>query len=401
MFLRGVQLFSPRRDDSCRTMARGLLLVMIAACGCSNNLPVLTNGGAHATTANEFEGRTLLMSEIQNLRQRGGRIECPIELVNTARTPRKVTLTGTGCHCYGVFEQDRKLDLGTTLEIPPGEVLRLQVVGQPPLTESLQEYRTTFQDESDAATEALDIQCRLQVYHDLKVTPAVLTCEADLHQSADIEQLLTIEQIFRSEDGQVLPPQLLNLPAGVQQRELTRLAEPELIEPGLWRAVWQAVLQVHVPSEIAVAGETETFVTTFTPLQEGLPQVSVTNRLVRRPRVPLVFPRRIQFGRLASDSTPRRTIFVGSRDETPFELQLDEAQLPAGLTGQVHSLTPSRYRVDLSLSHEFGKHRPSAEDDPKASPLLSATVSFLTNLATLPHFTITIEATLPDSSGSE
>ena len=122
---------------------------------------------------------------------------------------------------------------------------------------------------------------------------------------------------------------------------------PTLVEDGIWRAKWTVTLRVEVDGKLSAVGETDSFpITTFDTSKSGTP-AAVTNKIVRRIRVPVRFPQKVHFGRIPTGETRKRSLFLSSATESSFRLKVDKSSLPENVQVSVPEKLSNQYKVDV------------------------------------------------------
>ncbi len=294
------------------------------------------------------QARTLLMSEIHSASDWTNVIECPIEIQNPTDSPQTVKLVSTGCSCYGVIFNGRKLKRGESIEVAANDSLKLNIDAQSPQTESSQEYQARFEFlDSEGSTNEKGIFCHLRVYQDLKVFPKVLICETKPGVKTVIEKELYIERIFRSPDGESKVPVISGLPSGTIVHAVRQTIVPTPIEDGIWQAKWTATLQIELDGELAASGKTDYFPITVVDLGNTETPVAVTNKIIRRIRLPVRFPQKVHFGRIPTGETRKRSLFLSSAAESTFRLKVESSSLPNNVRVSVPKKLSTQYKVDV------------------------------------------------------
>ncbi len=330
---------------SCKSAVYGVVLGLLILNGCKKSNP-----SAYLILPERVRAQTLLLSEIQAAEKMADVIKCPIVVENSTGKAQTLKLVGTGCSCYGVTFEGRKLLKGESLEIAVNETVSLNIDAGPPLTESLQDYQTRFEFQSvtDGKVEQ-NVRCELQVYRDLKVFPLVLVCETDLGVTQDLTRELTIERIYRSEDGATAEPTIQHLPEGVSVLKTVRSVGPIELETGIWKTVWTSLLSVQVAGDLSATGKRETYEVEFDNREDSTAIEPAQMQLVRRARAPILFPKQIQFGRIPLGEKRRRTIFLTHSEEAKFQLRLEQSQLPENVSVMIPEGAASRFRVEVEI----------------------------------------------------
>lgn len=294
------------------------------------------------------QARTLLMSEIHAASEGTNVIECPIVIRNPTDSSQSVKLVSTGCSCYGVILNGRKLERGESIEIAANESLTLNIDAQSPQTESSKEYRARFEiPNSKGSISEKGIFCKLRVYQDLKVYPKILICETKPGVTSTINKGLNIESIYRSSDGETKVPVISGLPSGATIDSVKQTLAPTLIEDGIWRAKWTVTLKIELDGKLSASGETDSFPITAVGSGNTDSPVAVTNKLIRRVRVPVRFPQRVHFGRIPTGETRKRSLFLSSAADSTFRLKVDKSSLPDNVRVNVPEKLSSQYKVDV------------------------------------------------------
>ncbi len=318
-----------------------LLTLLYSACGRSTEESTLI-------VPDIVQARTLLMSEIHAASDGQNVIECPIEIRNPTGNSHTLKLVSTGCSCYGVILNGRKLKRGESIEIAAKESLTLNIDAQSPQTESSQEYQARFEiPNSKGSVNEKGIFCNLRVYQNLKVYPKVLICETKPGVTATINKELNIESIYRSSDGETKVPVISGLPSGATVDSVKQTLVPTVVEDGIWRAKWIVTLKIELDGSLSASGETDSFPITAVDSTSDGSSVAVTNKIIRRVRVPVRFPQRVHFGRIPSGETRKRSLFLSSATDATFRLKLDNSSLPNNVRVSVPEKLSTQYKVDV------------------------------------------------------
>lgn len=293
---------------------------------------------------------TLLLSEIESAADLKRVIDCPIVMSNRGANEVALKLLATGCSCYGVEINGRRIARGESVEVAGHSSLSLNINAQPPLTESSQEYRASFEVLQEAGTRAeRHVTCALQVYRDLKAFPKVLVCETTPGGPTSFERELQLEQIYRSDDGQVDLPVFAGLPSGVELRRLTPAGVPVELETGLWKANWIAELHIEMDEPLLRNERSELHFIRFDSNGGTSTAAELLHRIVRKYRTPVIFPSRVHFGRIPEGEFRKRIIFLSSVDGRRFKLEADAQKLPENVTVMISEDAATRFRVEVQL----------------------------------------------------
>lgn len=306
--------------------------------------------GAGVMMSETVRAPTLLLSEIESAADLARVIDCPIVLDNRGDKGVLLKLLATGCSCYGVEVNGKRIARGESVEVAGNSSLSLNINAQPPLTESSQEYRASFEVLEEAGTRAeRHVTCALQVYRDLKAFPKVLVCETTPGGPTSFDRELQLEQIYRSGDGQVDLPVLKGLPSGVELRSLIPQGVPVELESGLWKANWTAALHIEMEDSSLRNERSEPYSIRFDSTGGASTAAELHNRLVRKYRTPVIFPNRVHFGRIPEGKFRKRVIFVSSVDGRHFKLEADALRLPENVTVMISQDAETRFRVEVQL----------------------------------------------------
>ncbi|MBT5017474.1 MAG: DUF1573 domain-containing protein [Planctomicrobium sp.] len=289
---------------------------------------------------------TMLISELNATEDH--LVQCPFQIQNQSNEPQVIKLIGTGCSCYGVIHQDEKIERGESISFDANSAIELKIKAQAPMSETLQSYRATFEFPTEGEPEVRKLFCELQVYQDIKVIPKILICDTELGQSVVTDKEITLERIFRSEDGKCLEPKFNNLPNGVEVQSLVQVEDSVELEPGIWKSIWQAKVQIPVAGDLSATGNTSTYAVTFTGT-DSEENLSSTAKVIQRVRVPIHYPEEIHFGRFPKGESRKRSLFLSSVAGGNFRLEVNQEQLPDNLDVSIPSEIASKYKVDLTF----------------------------------------------------
>lgn len=318
------------------------LLSLLVVCGCG------TQTGHNVVIVPEtVNAKTLLLSEMFSVESPTELIECPIRIENTSSQNKSVKLLSTGCSCYGVTLNGRKLSLGESIEIAGNSEVTLNIEAQAPVYESVHDYRGRFEIPQNKSQVEQEVICELHVYQDLKVSPKVLVCDANPGIAATLKKTINLERIYRSPDGNTPNPRFGELPPGMEVQQISKLGQPVELEQGLWKTQWDILVNVQVQGDESSIGPTEAFTVHFEN-PDGADWVA-TSQLVRRVQLPIHYPQRLHFGQIPAGESRQRILFISSRDRSTFHLKLNPEALPKNLKVSIPSGFSNRYQVEIQI----------------------------------------------------
>lgn len=318
-----------------------VIILVVTMQGCSK-----TPAGNILQTQEVTTAETMLISELNATEDH--LVQCPFQIENLSNESQVIKLVGTGCSCYGVTYQNEKVERGETISIEANSAIELKINAQAPLSENLKSYRATFEFPTGGKPEVRKLFCELQVYQDIKVFPKVLICDTRLGQSVVTEKEITLERIFRSEDGICPEPKFNNLPNGVELQSLVQSEDSVELEPGIWKSIWQAKLKIPVAGDLSATGNTTSYAVAF-PENDSAETLSSTAKIIQRVRVPVHYPKEIHFGRFPMGQSRTRSLFLSSVGGGKFRLEETQEQLPDNLDVSIPAEIASKYKIDLTF----------------------------------------------------
>lgn len=322
---------------------------------------------------------TKLVSELEVVDGQS-RIMCPFPFRNDTGETRQVELGGTGCACYGVFHEGRKLATGDRIEIAPGQEIEFVIQADAVLNEQYKEYQSWFQEQYAGEWHKSPLECGVRIVSDVKVDPPL---QAFLLKPGDKSgpRTVTITRCSRHPEVLATAPQLQEVPAEVTISSLAATGEPEEFEPGLWQRQWQAVLEAKLLGTTDVDASPATLRVWFAESPESS-SAGATFQTSVRLDLPIRYPRSVQFGKLERNQSRTRKIFISSSDRE-FELTLPEA---------ANASAASDMRVSVPAAVGAVKHWVEITIQPRTSGIWSEPVILRTNLPELPELKIQVSA---------
>ena len=327
-------------------------------------------------------------------------IECPIEISNSASNTRTFRLDGTGCSCYGVWLGKKKLETGEEIHVESGEVLDVSIRAQSASRQSVRKFNADFSIPDGEERRGLRLECSLQIYQDLKVSPKIIECFTTPGEDSRSKRTVTIERIFRSESGDSPDPRLTHLPSGVDVLSVKKERTAEPLEPGIWKMIWKVEIAVDVSKEISPQGETDEILVQFGSEKVTDPNVkrmeklrsaplAATAKIQRKLRVPIVYPSSIHFGALKSGETRERSIFFSGIGGREFRLSVDQKTLPANVKVDIDEQLANSHRIKVSLTESITQ---VADNKSEGSHSIEQTLVLNTSLKEQPTIEIGLKA---------
>lgn len=364
------------------------LLCVVMIC---SSLSLSLSGCRKVETAVEIPAQgtnqvpAVLLSELKNSTE--SLIHCPIELHNNTDQATTAILTGTGCSCYGITLDGEKIEKGHELTLEANTILKLEIQAQAPRSESNKEYYATFAYSTGEQSEEKKLSCGMAAYRDIKIIPKVLTCETKPGETVELEKEITVERIFRSEDGQSPEPEFHHLPEQVTVMEIKQIEEPTKIEDNLWKSTWSAKLKVQVDGDIPGQGITHNFATSF-PATEFAETLASQSKIIRRVRLPVRFPSELHFGKFTLGQSRKRSLFISSTDDELFHLELESKSPNDEISIDVPDKTLSQYRIDITIN-------------PQSSGDWRRELTFRTDLSEQPQIVVAVRAKVEPAASED
>jgi hypothetical protein len=326
----------------------------------------------------EIQAPALLVSEILSSPDRAKLVQCATLLKNPGPRGVELQLLGTGCACYGLVVDGRRLSPGDKVTIPAQSDASLEISAQPPDAQTVKDYTADLQvTHPGGGTQLLPLHCQLMVYQDVRIVPNVITFEVSPEKSGSQTRKLLIEAVTRGSLAEDSVPAFEGLPDFATIRSISRLEAEETLEDGLRRRSWQAEFVVDRPGEILPDTPPLPFrVTVQSPSGGDIRQT--TGHLVLQVRRPIAFPARVYMGKVRAGEARQRRILLTSTDDQPFTLQLDAKPLPAFLQVNLDAGSQRQHWIELLVTPrkpgEFSGELLLKTDRPE-QPVLAITVT--------------------------
>lgn len=319
------------------------LILTLLPCGCSGSK-------GEIQVATEIEIPSLLVSEVKQGRAESRKTICPVEMTNPTSKDRAIKLVRTGCACYGVTLEGTPLKTGETFTLPARETKQIQLEFLPADSQSEKNYTVDFSAALDDGKEqVIPIKCRQQVFADLRLTPSVVTVETEEATEIDDRQLIGIENVYRSEDGEAGTLNFPTVPDHMQVTELQKIGPAEDLGHGLWRQKWTAQLEVKLPADREETPKQAVFhLVAESP--EGDLRARQDGTLVIHTRQKVIFPNRVHFGKIGVGNTRSRRILLSSTESNFFRLSCDSKKIPPYIKVQIQEHIDDRHLVEISVT---------------------------------------------------
>jgi hypothetical protein len=353
-----------RKIADCRRRVPTLLVVAVACAGCSRKEQGLV------LTTPSVTAPPILRSEAEQIAI-PVRIDAPIRFENRSRVEQVLSVSKTGCSCYGMSTVEGLLTPGGLVTVAPGASRDLFFVAKELQGEAEQAFRVGFrtgptsQASSSSSGEELRVDCSMKVFPDLVLEPGSILIDLPANRdgaSRTDSSRLTITRVTRGQPSDsapvfaMTPPLLAATPARLDP-------DVEEISPGLWRSVWRmSVTLEQIPAEIRDSGGRFSFAFEFP--EENLPPIetrppprdgriptildvvgnhpprNVSGQLILRRSNGIIAPAQLHFGSIPLGSAPRtRRLVLTAADHRPFQLTISE--LPPQFTASEDSREPS------------------------------------------------------------
>jgi hypothetical protein len=297
----------------------------------------------------DVRARSLLVSEILAAQDRAQVVDCPIRVINKSGLEGNVTLLATGCSCYGVSFNGRKLNLGETVAVPPRGEVSLKIDPNPGDSQSDREYTARVSVPLRGQPHEVNVRCRLSIYQDLRITPNAVTFEAGRGESIRDSHKLLVEHVYRGSPDQAWELNAPDLPAYARLSRLQPRGPVEHLEDDLCRQTWEAALDVELPAGAEVPELPVPFrITAKNPAGDAVS--AGAGQLIVHVRRAVIYPARIHFGKLSVGEPRQRRILVSSTDDVPFTLRVDPRQTPSFLEIQTDGESASQHWVELTAT---------------------------------------------------
>lgn len=298
----------------------------------------------------DIEVPPVLISEILAAEDRLQLGKCPVEIVNSSSENHEVKLLGTGCSCYGVTFDGKRLANGETFTIPARKTRQIQIEFQP--IESHSERSLTADlgvTLPDGTLQAVSVKCRFKVLADIRLTPSVITVEALPETEIFSTQTFVIEHNYRGESTTAGTPEFSRLPDSMQILSMEKSGVSEQVAAGLWRQRWVATAQVYMSADRPQMVPPLNFQVSV-PNSTGRTLASGQGSLMVHTRQTIAFPNRVHFGKVAIGMSRSRRILLTSTEDSFFRLRCDPTLLPPYITVNVSEHSDERHLVELVVT---------------------------------------------------
>lgn len=292
----------------------------------------------------------LLLSEVRSAPDRTRLGQCPIDIKNPGTVDTEVTLLRSGCTCYGVTLNGERLENGQSLIIPARQTRTIRLEFPPAESHSEKLYTVDLAVKKPGKEpQMLSVKCRQRVISDVRVTPNTITVEAIPHQGAEMDQEISIEHVSRGNGPAPGTPDFPRLPPGMTITDVKRSGPAEKLEKSLWKQMWSARAHIELPEHhstkptpisynVAFAGES--------------PEETVTARgnLMVHLRQTIIFPNRVNFGKMSIGKCRSRRILLSHIEDNAFRLNCNPALLPPGVKVELNDHPDRRHFVTLTMT---------------------------------------------------
>jgi len=320
-----------------------LLMMMLLWPGCNRSSQALEMNA-------EVRPPAVLLSEVESAEDRIRFGRCPVSVTNPGSVDQTATLLRTGCSCYGVSLDGQRLANGAEFTVPANQTRELQIEFQPASSQSEKFYTADFGFKTpEGETSVMSVKCRYQVYADVRLTPTVITIDAIPQKSAEAQEEITIEHVFRGGPGDSQEPEFPNLPASLRILQIQKSGSPEKIEPNLWRQFWKATVQIRLPADRSEGMPPLNYHVSVSRKPNGS-TVSSRGSVVVHTRQKIAFPNRVNFGKVKVGHSRSRKILLSSLEDQLFRLQCNPDDLPPELQVQFFDYSEKRHLVELILT---------------------------------------------------
>lgn len=291
----------------------------------------------------------LLVSEILAAKDRARFGKCQIQIENPSTVNKEVRLIRTGCSCYGIYVDDKKLENGQTITLPAGQGVQAEIEFQPADSHSEKSYTADFSTATaDGKMETRSVRCQLKVFADIRMTPSVLTVEANPDEGSSLTQNIVIEHCYRGKENDAGIPEFQQLPPEMKVTDVRRAGEPKELAPGLWRQLWQATVHVNFPETMTTVPPARTYRVSM--LNEQGEATSGQGTVLVHLRQKIVFPNRVHFGKVPVGKTRSRKIFLTSTEDTLFRIRVNPDELPSNIKIAAGEHSDLRHMVTISIT---------------------------------------------------
>ena len=261
----------------------------------------------------------ILLSELQTASDQKQLIDSGFRIENNSSEPVRIRFDGTGCSCYGLYHQGRKLAPGEILDVPSGAAEIVSIEAKLPLEPGKHRFRANLTWLDGEREWDLPIELTVPLFSDVTVTPTVVVQE--IGKSNDVSRI-PVEVIHTSRDYDVAkqPPVVSGLPTGFFAEDWSTSSQPTELELSVWQSTWKSAISRQNPEPNDSLNEGNTQVR-FSFETSGELASSAILRLIIRQTTGLRAPQRIMLGRTELGETQSRRVLVSSTDDVPFVIQ--------------------------------------------------------------------------------
>ncbi len=274
-----------------------------------------TPSGISIPNAERTHG-AILISQLVMAEDRSELIDSDFEIQNHRSAPARIRFEGTGCTCYGVQFQGRRLERGEEFEIPAGGSAVVSIEARVPMEAGRHRYRAEFLWLDGEQEWQLPISLTVPLLEDVTVTPAVHVVE--LEDKNALEALpVRVKRATRDKTLVNRAPRVSGLPDCFQEASWQMAALPQEIEPGIWQTEWETTFLPTQAVSFGLAGKIQARVRfSFDDPEQASPHAYL--RLGIRQAHGLRAPEKVYFGSLSMGETKSRRILLSSIDEEGF-----------------------------------------------------------------------------------
>lgn len=290
-----------------------LLSFGVLSCG---KLPTSRSSSDVSLGPAKFEGRSVLLSEVRNMKTLTPRF---VFTNNNSNETTEVTVHRVSCGCLRVSlpeEEDRDVKAGDVFTVGPRQQKQVQLHLKPSTRPGMHSHSAEFFSTiKGGAKKHHSITAQLSVVEDITVSPPVINQSFPANSNEDAERTLHIDRTVRSNSASAEQPHFYGMPDRI---ELVNLVEhpPKQIDDELWTSSWDAMVLVK-PGDDLQSSISERIGFLFGDDHD--PPVHVPVTIVRKTGVE-VLPRKLEFGVVRQGESASRKVLVRSVDHRPFEI---------------------------------------------------------------------------------
>ncbi|MFV0446357.1 MAG: hypothetical protein ACK5Q5_22520 [Planctomycetaceae bacterium] len=292
------------------------ILLWLGVCGCGaapSGLVTVQSRRIH---------RPILLSEVQASVDPQSLLDTRFEFQNSLNQTALLRFDGAGCSCYQVSSRDRPLKAGDILTIPAMGSLPVNIGVPTPSGAGSPEYNARFSWIREGADPVdLPVSLSLPVFSDLSVVPSVITAG---YRPGVAPAPIPVRVTVHSRDAEAaqVAPVVTDLSEMLQLGAWNQVVKEQPAED-LWKAIWQADLQLQVPDGFRQQ------VATAVTLQAG-PTSSLATRLsiLIQPLVGIRSSGEMQLGLLKTGEKRRRRMLLTAADKRPFRVTATHCEDP-------------------------------------------------------------------------